>query len=152
MCNAPSWDNRVSLMAVKTLTHANVLAIRIGDEIMSRIEFSTEVSGKSFVICVGWDRRLQQVFIQLLGEDMEEDDFDKPEFEKILGISPHEMNRDLTVDDCRDILSQAEVTVPPGTFELLERHRDINAGNLMIKIEPDGTQCVLIDQDNVAAA
>lgn len=119
---------------------------------MSRIEFSTEVSGKSFVICVGWDRRLQQVFIQLLDEDMEEDDFDKPEFEKILGISPHAMNRDLTVDDCRDILSQAEVTVPPGTFELLERHRDINAGNLMIKIEPDGTQCVLIDQDSVAAA
>lgn len=119
---------------------------------MSRIEFSTEVSGKSFGICVGWDRRLQQVFIQLLDEDMEEEDFDKPEFEKILGISLHEMSRELTVDDCRAILSQAEVSVPPGTFELLERHSDINAGNLIVKIEPDGTQHVLVDQDNVAAA
>lgn len=119
---------------------------------MSRIEFSTEAGGKSFGICVGWDRRLQQVFLQLLDEDMDEEDYDKPEFEKILAVGLHGFSSDLSIEECRDILSEAEVTVPAGTFELLEHHCAINAGNLIVKIEHDGTQCVLVDQDHVAAA
>lgn len=114
---------------------------------MSRITFTATVEGKKFPIAIGWDRRLSQCFVSISDENLDEEDYEDDKFDAILTASAEGLISNLGLDDCKAILEQAAVVAPPGVYELLRKHIDDNAGNVIVEVAADGEQKVLLDQD-----
>ncbi|MBK6616315.1 hypothetical protein [Ottowia sp.] len=118
---------------------------------MSRIQFETKVHGKVFPIAMGWDRRLCQCFLSVSDVNMDDDEYDDPRFDAILDASSAGLSQGMGVERCKTILEGAGVVAPPGAYELLEQHMQVNAGNLVVNLEESGAATVILDEDGVYA-
>ena len=103
---------------------------------MSRHSYKTDQGGKTLVT-MGWDRPLQQLFLRVerLGA-------------KSAGVvydSLEENPGRLSVNYFREVLRGQGVTAPESLFVEVQRDRESNAGNRVVRHRDDGTFETLIE-------
>lgn len=116
---------------------------------MSRIQFEVQIHGKGFPVVVGWDRILGQCHLGVNDVNLDDDDYEDERFDAVLEAAAKGLSRGLSVACCKAIMADAGIEAPPGTFELLAEHVVKDVGNVVVRIEPDGTQRVLFDGETV---
>ena len=102
---------------------------------MSRILVETAFKGNPIQLVMGWDRPLQHCFLQV---ELDDEQYDSPEFEKVVEMSAATVFQPLTVDDIKEALSTAELPVSEQVFAELALHRDKNAGNEVVRFDKNG--------------
>lgn len=118
---------------------------------MSRIQFEVVIHDKVIPVVVGWDRILGQCHVGVNDINLDEEDWDDERFDAVLEAGAKGLSSGLSVAGCRSILSDAGIEAPPGTFDLLEEHVIRNAGNVVVRVDRDGTKTVLFDGETVPA-
>lgn len=115
---------------------------------MSRILFNARACGQTVPVAVGYDRRLSECFVSInvMAIEGDEEDMDAEKespLAPIYAAAASGLQQGLDVDDCKRILSAAGIVAPQGTYDLLAEHVRLNAGNVIVQMEDDGTARVL---------
>lgn len=108
---------------------------------MSRITIEGQLNGQPLPVVIGWDRRLQNCFVQF---ELTEEQADDPAFDAVSAESMAVAFADLTYDEVLQSVSRSGVNVPAAAFDELSSHISRNAGNTIVSFAQDGARTVVL--------
>lgn len=103
---------------------------------MSRIAVATTYQDLPVFVTFGWDRVLQHCFLQI---DVDGDD-ESPVLEPLIDMAMQVFCVPLSVEDIESNLSRVGLSLPEKAFAELRQHVDIDAGNVFVRFDLDGTR------------